>query len=87
MNKHQDLYTAQLAKHSTIPTLLCGHCQSILPQARIFTNRGENRYDLPCDTIGLCSADDCGAVNCCDQAMGQSLREPERQSWDNRVAI
>lgn len=83
MSKHHDLYTAQLAPHSTVPTLLCGHCRSILPAKRIIANDGEHRYDLPCNTLGLCSADDCGAVNCCDDA----LREAEKQHYENRLAV
>ncbi|MAA64632.1 MAG: hypothetical protein CL581_07640 [Alteromonadaceae bacterium] len=69
MHKHEH-YTAQLAAGSVIPTFLCGHCNSTLSKGRIFANDGENRHDLACHTIGLCSADDCGAVNCCDDAMG-----------------
>ena len=83
MSEYHDFYIATLAENSTVPTLLCGHCQSILSAKRIFTNEGENRYDLPCNTIGLCSADDCGAVKCCDDAMGAA----ERQREENRIAV
>lgn len=83
MIEYHDFYTARLAENSTVPTLLCGHCRSILPAKRIFANEGENRYDLPCDTIGLCSADDCGAVNCCDEAM----RAADRERDENRIAV
>lgn len=83
MSKHHDLYIARLARHSTVPTLLCGHCQSMLSTKRIFANDGDNRYDLPCATIGLCSADDCGAVNCCDDA----VKEAEKQRHEDRVAV
>lgn len=83
MSEYHDFYTARLAEHCTIPTLLCGHCQSILSSKRIFANEGDSRYDLPCRTIGLCSADDCGAVNCCDEA----LQEAEKQHCENRVAV
>ncbi|MGP4845669.1 hypothetical protein ACTXGQ_16145 [Marinobacter sp. 1Y8] len=68
MDKHEH-YTAQLAPGSVIPTFLCGHCNSTLSKGRIFANDGDNRHDLACHTIGLCPADDCGAVNCCDDAM------------------
>lgn len=83
MTEHHDFYVARLAEHSTVPTLLCGHCRSILSPKRIFSNDGDNRYDLPCMTIGLCSADDCGAVNCCDEAM----KGAEQQHQENRVAV
>ncbi|SFR73701.1 hypothetical protein SAMN05216203_2630 [Marinobacter daqiaonensis] len=83
MSEYQDFFTARLAENSTVPTLLCGHCQSILPPSRIFENQGENRYDLPCDIIGLCSADDCGAVNCCDEA----TKKAEKQRAENRIAV
>lgn len=83
MSEYNDFYVAQLAEHSTVPTLLCGHCQSILSPNRIFSNEGDDAYDLPCDTIGLCSADDCGAVNCCDEAM----KGAELQRYENRVAV
>ncbi|MFW5823808.1 MAG: hypothetical protein ACOCVV_02450 [Marinobacter sp.] len=83
MSEFNDFYVARLAEHSTIPTLLCGHCQSILSPKRIFANEGNHRHDLPCQTIGLCSADDCGAVNCCDEA----LKEAEKQRCTNRVAV
>ncbi|MGM0570700.1 hypothetical protein [Marinobacter sp.] len=83
MSEYHDFYIARLAENSTVPTLLCGHCQSILPAKRIFANAGDNRYDLPCDTIGLCSADDCGAVNCCDEAM----RAGDWHHDQNRIAV
>ena len=83
MSEYHDFYAAQLAENCTVPTLLCGHCKSILSPKRIFANDGDNRYELPCDTIGLCSADDCGAVNCCDEAM----KGAEQQHYENRVAV
>ncbi|SFM74545.1 hypothetical protein [Marinobacter zhejiangensis] len=75
MKKHQH-FEATLAPASAVPTLLCGHCQSTLSRARMFTNEGENRYDIPCQIIALCPADDCGALNSCDAAMAQ-LENPE----------
>ncbi|WP_303291479.1 hypothetical protein [Marinobacter sp. SS5-14b] len=66
---HNNAYTALLAEGSAVPTLLCGHCHSILSRARIFRNKGDISLDPSCQTIGLCSADDCGAVNCCDDAL------------------
>lgn len=70
-------YTALLAEGSAVPTLLCGHCHSILSRARIFRNQVNQHPDMKCRTIGLCSADDCGAVNCCDQALAR-VDNPER---------
>ncbi|WP_029652978.1 hypothetical protein [Marinobacter daepoensis] len=70
-------YIAILAEGSAVPTLLCGHCQSILSRARIFRNQGGAHQAIACNTIGLCSADDCGALNCCDEALGQ-IENPER---------
>lgn len=70
-------YTAILAEGSAVPTLLCGHCRSILSRTRIFKNRGDDHQDIQCSTIGLCSADDCGAVNCCDDALAR-VENPER---------
>lgn len=69
-------YTATLAEGSAVPTLICGHCHSTLSRARIFRNEGNKYYDASCRTIGLCSADDCGAVNCCDTALAQ-LENPD----------
>lgn len=66
-----DHFEAILAEGMAVPTLLCGHCNSTLSRARIFANKGDDRYDVPCQTIALCSADDCGALNCCDQAVSQ----------------
>lgn len=65
----QEHYRAVAATGSAVPTLLCGHCHSTLPRARIFRNEGDHFQDVHCLTIGLCSADDCGAVNCCDDAL------------------
>ncbi len=70
-------YTAILAEGSAVPTLLCGHCRSILSRTRIFKNQGDGHQDIHCNTIGLCSADDCGAVNCCDDALAR-IDNPER---------
>lgn len=70
-------YTAILAQGSAVPTLLCGHCHSILSRTRIFRNQGGTHQAIKCDSIGLCSADDCGAVNCCDDALAQ-IENPER---------
>lgn len=70
-------YTAILAEGSAVPTLLCGHCRSILSRNRIFGNQGDDYLDIHCHTIGLCSADDCGAVNCCDEALAR-IDHPER---------
>jgi hypothetical protein len=76
MTEHQR-YTALLAEGSAVPTLLCGHCHSILSRARIFRNDGNQHQPGGCRTIGLCSADDCGAVNCCDEALAR-VDNPER---------
>lgn len=73
----QEYYDAMLAEGSAVPTLLCGHCHSILSHKRIFRNDGDNQHDFSCEVIGLCSADDCGAVNCCDRAL-EKVDEPER---------
>ncbi|PHQ14998.1 hypothetical protein [Marinobacter profundi] len=70
-------YHAILAQGSAVPTLLCGHCQSTLSRSRVFRNAGQWDIAPGCDTIGLCSADDCGAVNCCDEALGK-LENPDR---------
>lgn len=70
MSQH-DYFIAALAEGSAVPTLLCGHCNSTLSRARISRNEGRARLDITCQTIGLCSADDCGAVNCCDAAMAE----------------
>lgn len=64
-------YHAILAQGSAVPRLLCGHCNSILSRARISRNPGSDHQDIQCNTIGLCPADDCGAVNCCDDALAQ----------------
>lgn len=74
---HNNYYTALLAERSAVPTLLCGHCHSILSRARIFRNEGNNKQDFDCDVLALCSADDCGAVNCCDEAMAR-IEDPKR---------
>jgi hypothetical protein len=73
----QHHYTAILAEGSAVPTLLCGHCQSILSRSRIFRNGGSQHPAMECWAIGLCSADDCGAVNCCDEALAR-VDNPER---------
>lgn len=77
MRTNEQFYIAQVAEGSAVPTLLCGHCRSILSRARIFRNEGENEREIECNTIGLCSADDCGAVNCCDAAMAR-IDNPEQ---------
>ena len=46
-------YTAILAQGSAVPTLLCGHCHSILSRARIFRNQGDAHQAIECNTIGL----------------------------------
>lgn len=74
INEH---YIARLAENSAVPTLLCGRCDSILSRTRIFRNRDDNRYGNECGVIALCSADDCGAVNCCDSAL-EKVENPER---------
>lgn len=76
-NNDQQIYTALVAEGSAVPTLLCGHCHSILSRARIFRNDGDDIRDVECMTVGLCSADDCGAVNCCDAAMA-SIDNPDQ---------
>lgn len=66
----QDIYVARLADHSVRPTLICGHCNSMLSKTRVFINEGEERVDVPSRIVAYCTADDCGAVNCCDEALG-----------------
>ncbi|WP_404368546.1 hypothetical protein [Marinobacter sp.] len=68
---HQTHYQAQLAQSSVNPSLLCGHCNSILSPSKIFRNPGDRDFDGSCAVIGLCSADDCGSVNCCDDALSR----------------
>lgn len=70
-------YNAILAEGSAVPNLLCGHCRSILSRARMFRNEGENQQGIQCRVLALCSADDCGAVNCCDDAMAE-IENPDR---------
>lgn len=72
-----DHYTARLAQNSAVPTLLCGHCDSILSRARIFRNLDDDQYGRQCRVIALCSADDCGAVNCCDSAL-EKVDNPDK---------
>lgn len=72
----QEHFQATLAKGHAVPTLLCGHCQSTLSRIRIFLNQGDSRVDAPCQTLAACSADDCGALNCCDSALSQ-LENPD----------
>ncbi|ROT96244.1 hypothetical protein EB809_16960 [Marinobacter sp. R17] len=81
MSQHEH-YIAKLAEGSVIPTFQCGHCGSILPKGRIFPNDGDNRQNLACHTIGLCAADDCGAVNSMDDA----IRQLEQQNQDQQAA-
>ena len=64
----QDVYHARVAGHSALPTLACGHCNSMLSKTRMFLNDG-NKVDVSSRMIAYCSADDCGAVNCCDEAL------------------
>lgn len=70
-------YTALLAERSAVPTLLCGHCHSILSRTRMFRNQGDNLLAIDCGVFALCPADDCGAVNCCDDALAR-IDNPER---------
>lgn len=65
----QDVYTARLADHSVLPTLICGHCSSMLSKTRMFVNEGKKKVDVSSRIVAYCSADDCGAVNCCDEAL------------------
>lgn len=65
----EEHFEARVAERSVVPTLLCGHCGSILSRARVFRNQGAQRFELSCDVVGLCQADDCGALNCCDAAL------------------
>ncbi|NMT64054.1 hypothetical protein [Marinobacter orientalis] len=62
-------YHAIAAQSSAVPTLLCGRCRSTLSRGRIFRNGERHNFDINCDTVALCSADDCGALNCCDEAL------------------
>lgn len=65
----QEVYKARLADHSVLPTLLCGHCNSMLSKTRVFVNEGSAKVDVSSYIVAYCSADDCGAVNCCDEAL------------------
>lgn len=76
MSSHEH-YQALLAEGTALPTLLCGHCRSILSRARIFQSDDSQHRGTECRVIGLCSADDCGAVNCCDAALAH-IDNPER---------
>lgn len=67
--KKKDIYKAHLATRSALPALTCGHCGSMLSKSRIFVNEGTEKVDIPSNVIAYCSADDCGAVNCCDEAL------------------
>ncbi len=64
-------FHAIAAESSAVPTLLCGHCRSIISRGRIFRNGEQQAYGISCQTIALCSADDCGALNCCDAALAR----------------
>ncbi|PXX90151.1 hypothetical protein DIT71_11595 [Marinobacter vulgaris] len=66
---HTEHYQAIAAKSSAVPTLLCGHCRSTLSRGRIFRNGERYSFDIDCHTVALCSADDCGVLNCCDEAL------------------
>lgn len=70
-------YTAILAARSAVPTMLCGHCHSILSRARVFRNQGDNQQNIGCSVLAVCSADDCGNLNCCDEALAR-IDNPER---------
>lgn len=71
-----EYYSAIASEGSAVPTLLCGHCRSTLSRGRIFRNGEQNSYGIQCHTLALCSADDCGALNCCDAALAR-LDDPE----------
>lgn len=64
-------FHAIASENSAVPTLLCGHCRSTLSRGRIFRNGEQHVYGIRCHTIALCSADDCGALNCCDAALAR----------------
>ncbi|MBL3557206.1 MULTISPECIES: hypothetical protein [Marinobacter] len=64
-------FQAIASQRSAVPTLLCGHCHSTLSRGRIFRNGEQHPYGISCDTIALCPADDCGALNCCDAALAR----------------
>lgn len=66
-----DHYTAIASEGSAVPTLLCGHCHSTLSRGRIFRNGGQRSFNVSCQTVALCPADDCGALNCCDAALAR----------------
>lgn len=66
---HTEHHHAIAAESSAVPTLLCGHCRSTLSRGRIFRNGERHNFGINCHTVALCPADDCGAVNCCDQAL------------------
>ncbi|WP_434050325.1 hypothetical protein [Marinobacter salarius] len=69
-------YNAIASESSAVPTLLCGHCRSTLSRSRIFRNEEIRPHNDHCQTLALCSADDCGALNCCDAALAR-LDDPD----------
>ena len=69
-------YNAIASESSAVPTLLCGHCRSTLSRSRIFRNEELRPRNDHCQTLALCSADDCGALNCCDAALAR-LDDPD----------
>jgi len=74
--QHTDYYSAIASEGSAVPTLLCGHCRSTLSRSRIFRNEEHPSQGSHCQTLALCSADDCGALNCCDSALAR-LDDPD----------
>ena len=74
----RDFYSARWAENSVLPTLVCGHCSSIISKTRVFKNEGQAKVGVPSRVLAYCTADDCGAVNCCDEAL-RSLEESVSQ--------
>lgn len=62
-----DIFTARLADRSVIPMLVCGHCGSMLSKTRVFVNK--TKPGATGNVIAYCSADDCCAINSCDEAL------------------
>jgi len=71
-------FNAQFCGQSVTPKLLCGRCSSPLSRSRMFEAEAGQFPDPACITVGICSADDCDAVNCCDHAIA---RMPKPESY------
>ncbi|MAL97594.1 MAG: hypothetical protein CL583_03995 [Alteromonadaceae bacterium] len=77
MNK-ADIFTARLADRSVIPMLTCGHCGSMLSKTRVFVNK--TKPGVSGHVLAYCSADDCCAINCCDEALSSLENDVAQQA-------